>query len=156
MSAFGMLKVAVMASALFMGANAHEGHNHGYGDSKMQNNVARKPVNIMGNWRVSVIEMDGAFVRVPEASDNVELQIGSNQISGNTGCNNFMSGYTASNNPQILHIEPGASTRKMCHPREVMDFEDAFLRIFAGDFAVEKSFEGVTLVRDNIKIYLVR
>lgn len=152
------LVLAVFLSSLGV-LVAHEGHNGGHnhgGDYKMQNNVTRKPINILGNWRISVIEMDGAFVRVPESSDNVALQISNNQISGNSGCNNFMSAYTTSQNPQTLHIEPGASTRKMCHPREVMDFEDAFLRIFAGDFVVEKNFEGVTLVRDNIKIYLVR
>ncbi|MWV62393.1 META domain-containing protein [Helicobacter saguini] len=155
-----MLKMTIIAGTLFGGvALAHPNHGVNNGDDFRMNtevNVARKPLNILGNWRVSVIEIDGAFVRVPESSDNVELQIGSNQISGNSGCNNFMSAYTTSLNPQILHIDAGASTRKMCHPREVMEFEDAFLRIFAGDFAVEKNFEGIILVRDNVRIYLVR
>ena len=125
---------------------------------KMQNetNLNRKAINISGNWRISIVEIDGAFVRVPESAEEAFVQIGSNQISGSAGCNNFMMGYTTSENPQRLNIEEGASTRKMCHPQEVMQFEDAFLRIFNGTFVVEKNFEGITLVRDNIKVYLVR
>ncbi len=44
----------------------------------------------------------------------------------------------------------------MCHPEEVMRFEDSFLRLLNGTFMIEKNFEGITFVRDNVKIYLVK
>lgn len=113
-------------------------------------------VNILGNWRVSIIEIDGAFMRVPEAAGDVSLQVNSNQIMGVAGCNNFMLPYTPIANTQQITIKEGASTRKMCHPEEVMKFEDSFLRLLSGTFMVEKNFEGITLVRENVKIYLVR
>lgn len=112
-------------------------------------------INFFGNWRVSIIEIDGAFMRVPEQAEGVSLQINNNQISGIAGCNNFMLPYSVTNTQQIT-ISEGASTRKMCHPEEVMRFEDAFLRLLQGTFTVEKNFEGITLVKDNVKVYLVR
>ncbi|TLD83006.1 META domain-containing protein [Helicobacter trogontum] len=118
-----------------------------------QGNMA---VNILGNWRVSLIEIDGAFTRVPEQAGDVTLQINNNQISGVSGCNNFMSPYTFSTNKQQIIISEGASTRRMCQPEEVMRFEDSFLRLLNGTFMIEKNFEGITLVRDNVKIYLVK
>ncbi|RDU67570.1 META domain-containing protein [Helicobacter didelphidarum] len=121
-----------------------------------ESNLSRKPINILGNWRINLIEIDGAFVRVPEQAEGAEIQISNNQIAGISGCNRFMSAYTSSINPQQIHIEDGASTRKMCHLSEVMQFESAFLEIFRGSFMIEKNFEGVSLIRDNIKIYLVR
>ena len=66
-----------------------------------------------------------------------------------------MSPYTMNTNPQQLTIKDGASTKKMCIP-EVMQFENAFLRIFTGNFMVEKSFEGINLVRDGIIIHLTK
>lgn len=113
-------------------------------------------INILGDWRVSIIEIDGAFTRIPEFAETVYMQINSNQISGVAGCNSFMSPYTLSADKQQIIISEGASTRKMCHPEEVMRFEDAFLRLLNGVFIIEKNFEGITLVRDNVKIYLVR
>lgn len=113
-------------------------------------------VNLIGDWRVSLIEIDGAFTRVPEQAEGVSMQISSNQIAGIAGCNSFMSPYTLSANKQQITISEGASTRKMCHPEEVMRFEDSFLRLLNGTFMIEKNFEGITLVRDNVKIYLVK
>ena len=48
-------------------------------------------INILGDWRVSIIEIDGAFTRIPEFAETVYMQINSNQISGVAGCNSFMS-----------------------------------------------------------------
>lgn len=145
--------------AMFLFSNVALCHNMSseelMDDFRTQARESSKPINLFGNWRVSIIEIDGAFVRVPDSSDGATLQISNNQIAGTSGCNNFMSPYKETLNPQTLHIEGGASTRKMCQP-EVMKFEDAFLGIFIGDFRVFKTFEGIVLERDNIKIYLVR
>lgn len=113
-------------------------------------------INILGNWRVSLIEIDGAFTRVPAQAEDVSIQINTNQISGIAGCNNFMSPYTLSTNKQQITINEGVSTKKMCHPQEVMRFEDSFLRLLNGTFMIEKNFQGIVLVRDNVKIYLVK
>ncbi len=118
--------------------------------------VTRKPINILGDWHISIIEIDGAFMRVPEHAEGAYLQISNNNIAGVVGCNNFMLPYMSSINPQQITISDGATTRKMCHPEEVMKFEDSFLRLLNGSFMIEKNFEGITLVRDNIKIHLVR
>ena len=151
-----MAKMVVAAGLLapisFMQAKADSMEVH----SDMQK-VGQKAgaLNYFGNWRVSIIEVDGAFMRVPEQAEGVSLQINNNQISGVAGCNNFMLPYNTSNRQQIT-IHEGASTRKMCHPEEVMRFEDAFLRLLQGTFMIEKNFEGISLIRDNVKIHLVR
>lgn len=147
-----IIMVSLLSPITFMQARADnmEIHND---IQKVEKKVGS--VNFFGNWRISIIEVDGAFIRVPEQAEGVFLQINNNQISGVSGCNNFMLPYVVSNTQQIT-IHEGASTRKMCHPEEVMRFEDAFLRLMQGTFVIEKNFEGITLVRDNVKIYLVR
>ncbi len=152
------VKIALIMAGLLAPASLQAAMNNVTGVHNHMHQVGQKtaPINILGNWRVSIIEMDGAFIRVPEQAEGVALQINNNQISGIAGCNNFMSPYTLIENTQQITISEGASTRKMCHPEEVMRFEDAFLRLLNGTFMIEKNFEGITLVRDNVKIYLVR
>ena len=120
-----------------------------------ESKISRTPINILGNWRISIIEIDGACVRVPAQAERADIQISNNQITGVVGCKSFMSPYTMNTNPQQLTIKDGASTKKMCIP-EVMRFENAFLQIFTGNFMVEKSFEGINLVQDGITIHLTK
>lgn len=156
----GNLKMKIMAKVIvvvgllnpiaFMQARAD---NMNINENMQQVGQKAGAVNFLGNWHVSIIEIDGALMRVPEQA-YVSLQINNNQITGISGCNNFMLPYIATNSQQIT-ISEGASTRKMCQP-EVMRFEDAFLRLLQGTFAIEKSFEGINLVRDAVKIHLVK
>lgn len=148
-----MIVVAgLLFSAAFMQARADNMDIH---DTFQNVEHKMRNINLFGSWRVSIIEIDGAFMRVPEQANVVSVQINNNQISGISGCNNFMLPYSITNTQKIT-ISEGASTRKMCYPEEVMRFEDAFLRLLRGTFTVEKNFEGITLVRDDVKIYLVR
>ena len=121
-----------------------------------QNNARVTPINIFGNWHIKVIEVNGAFLRIPAESSETQLQIANNQISGTVGCNRFMVGYTSENAQQIT-INEGATTKKTCTPSSIMEFEDKFLQIFNGTFFIENNFYGgITFTKDNVKVYLER
>ncbi len=152
----GLIPCLVLGACLALPFSSIHAHAEHFQLKQESQQMTRKPINLLGDWRISIIELDGAFIRVPDQVEGAFIQINNNQIVGVVGCNNFMSPYVHSTNPQQITISEGASTRKMCYPKEVMEFEDSFLRAFIGTFMVEKNFEGVVLVRDNLKIHLVR
>ncbi|RDU73348.1 META domain-containing protein [Helicobacter aurati] len=137
------------ASSLFA-ANV-QAHTNQYSYEK---NERVSVSNILGDWHIKLIERKGILFYVPRESENTQIQINNNQITGTAGCNHFMAGYIPRSNTQI-DISHGAATKKMCSPK-VMQFEDIFLQIFTGLFTVEPSFDGVVLVHDDTKVYLVR
>ncbi len=110
--------------------------------------------DIFGDWNIRLIDVNGILIYPPMESESSRIQINNNQIVGVSGCNNFMVGYTRQG-PRQISIGHGAATKKMCAP-EVMNFEDIFLQNFTGLFNIEHAHNGIYLVRNGVKVYLIR
>lgn len=146
----------VLLACMFSAFLAFPSVSVAYQDFRLKNEQTNdKVVNILGNWRISAIEVDGVLVQIPEQVEGTDIQITQNQITGMVGCNRFMAPYTATKNLEQFNIQEAAATKRMCAP-EAMQFENAFFRIFIGNFVVEKTLGEVSLVRDNVRIRLVR
>ncbi|MCK5923641.1 MAG: DUF4377 domain-containing protein, partial [Methylococcales bacterium] len=78
-------------------------------------------------WSLGELSIDGATIRMPEDS-TAYLIIEGDNVSGTTGCNNFMG--TATFNNGSVTFAPLAVTRKMCIDDALMAFETSLLGLF--------------------------
>ncbi|RDU71273.1 META domain-containing protein [Helicobacter aurati] len=76
-------------------------------------------------------------------------------LYGKIGCNNYTAKFFWQDSTKIV-VSGGASTRKLCYPKEVSDFQNAFVRNLDGIYTITKlrNRKGYVLNNGHIRIYL--
>lgn len=76
-------------------------------------------------------------------------------IYGRVGCNDYTAKFFWQDNTRIV-ISGAASTRKVCSPKEVTDFQDSFIKNFDGIYVITqiKNNRGFVLNNGRLRIYI--
>ncbi len=103
-----------------------------------------------GEYKISHIIVGNETIFAPE---NATLEFKDNRIYGNTGCNNYFSIANWIKNGS-LKVAYAGSTKKMCHEKDINDFENIYLGNLEGEFEMSLEDDKYTLKNDNISIFL--
>lgn len=76
-------------------------------------------------------------------------------LYGKIGCNNYTAKFFWQDSMRIV-ISGGASTRKLCYPKEVTEFQNNFMRNLDGIYTITKlrNRKGYVLNNGRMRIYL--
>ena len=86
-----------------------------------------------------------------DAEEIPNISFDESKFYGYSGCNRFFGSYE--NGDNALKIGEAASTQMLCHPQSVMEFENAFLMNFKGEFKILNENDKLVLSNDIMKIY---
>jgi heat shock protein HslJ len=97
---------------------------------------------ISGLW--TLVELGG--VATPDDGAHIELSADESRVSGSGGCNRLVGTFELSDT--TLRFGPLATTRMACAP-DVMEREDAFLRVLAETSRYELAGTTLALLDEN-------
>lgn len=105
-------------------------------------------------FKIEKIIVNGKTYDPKNAQEIPNITFEDNKFYGYAGCNRFFGSYQSSGD--ILQIEGDrvASTQMLCHPLDVMDFENSFLSNFKGIFQISDENGKFVLSNDEMKIFL--
>ncbi|MBM0637374.1 META domain-containing protein [Campylobacter sp. VicNov18] len=104
-------------------------------------------------FKIEKIIVNGKTYDPKNAEESPNITFENNKFYGYAGCNRFFGSYQ--NSGDILQIEGDrvASTQMLCHPLDVMDFENSFLSNFKGTFQISDENGKLVLSNDEMKIF---
>ncbi|MBZ7973681.1 META domain-containing protein, partial [Campylobacter molothri] len=72
---------------------------------------------------------------------------------GYSGCNRFFGSYVNNGDSIKINGAGAASTQMLCHPMDVMNFENSFLSNFNGTFKISNENGKLILNNGKMKIF---
>lgn len=105
-------------------------------------------------WHVyEIVLKDGTrLTPTDKYESNMEFDVDENRIFGVAACNNYFA--TFSLKGKKMRISEKGNSRKLCFPREGMEYERAFLGGLEGSFTVSRENELMQLKGKNATYYL--
>ncbi|QOW63249.1 META domain-containing protein [Campylobacter hepaticus] len=105
-------------------------------------------------FKIEKIILNGKTYDPKNAEESPNISFENNKFYGYAGCNRFFGSYQSANDILQIEGERVASTQMLCHPLDVMDFENSFLSNFKGTFKIFNEDGNIVLSNDSIKIFL--
>ncbi|MFQ6341937.1 META domain-containing protein [Campylobacter sp. VTCC 70190] len=121
--------------------------------SNSVNSNSTKSVELTQNQPLQIekIIVKGKMLEAKNAEEIPNISFDKNKFYGYAGCNRFFGSYQ--NSGTSLQFEGAASTQMLCHPLDVMDFENSLLSNLKGEFKMTKEDNKLILSSENMTIY---
>jgi len=105
------------------------------------------------NFKIEKVIFEGKTYMNFNTQESPNISFEKNKFYGYTGCNRFFGTYE--NNGENLNISNDylASTKMLCYPKEIMDFEYIFLTNLKGTFKIIKNKQ-IILENEEMQIFL--
>ena len=118
------------------------------------NPVAKTSTGISQNklFQIDKIIIKGKTFNPKNTEEIPNISFDKDKFYGYSGCNRFFGAYQSSADILQIEADRAASTQMLCHPLDVMEFENAFLSNFKGKFKISYDKEKLVLSSDEMTI----
>ncbi|TKX31169.1 META domain-containing protein [Campylobacter aviculae] len=103
--------------------------------------------------KIEKIVVNGKTFDPKNAEETPNISFDKDKFYGYAGCNRFFGSYTNNGNAIKINGDRAASTQMLCHPLDVMDFENSFLSNFNGTFKISNEDGKLVLNNGKVKIF---
>lgn len=104
-------------------------------------------------FTIEKIVVKGKTFDPKNAQEAPNISFDKDKFYGNAGCNRFFGSYQSNGNTLQIEGDRVASTQMLCHPSDVMDFENSFLSNFKGIFKISNENGKLVLNNGEMKIF---
>ena len=122
-------------------------------DSVKKENIALNNGFENRSFTIYKVILNGKELDIKKLQENPNITFENNKFYGFSGCNRFFGVYSIKNGSLKIEGDRVASTQMLCHPLEIMDFENAFLSNFNGEFSVNYNSSNFVLENKIMQIY---
>ncbi len=136
----------VLAAAFFAGCASTSVNSKS--TSKISNEFMQNQL-----FEINKIVVNGKTFDPKNAEENPNISFENNKFYGYAGCNRFFGSYQSNENTLEIQGDRVASTQMLCHPLEVMEFENAFLSNFKGSFTISNKNGKLILNNGEMEIF---
>ncbi|TKX30677.1 META domain-containing protein [Campylobacter estrildidarum] len=136
----------VLATAFFAGCASTSVSSNSTSDIQgkfMQNQLLK----------IEKIVVNGKTFDPRNAEETPNISFDKDKFYGYAGCNRFFGSYKNNGNTLKIEGDRAASTQMLCHPLDVMDFENSFLSNFNGTFKISNENGKLILNNGKMKIF---
>lgn len=138
-----MLQIALVATFFVACASTSSSS-----DSKIHNELVQNKL-----FKIEKIIVKGKTFDPKNAEESPSISFENNKFYGSAGCNRFFGSYQTKADTLQIQGDRVASTQMLCHPLDVMDFENSFLSNFKGTFKISNENGKLVLSNDEMKIF---
>lgn len=104
-------------------------------------------------YNIAKIVLDGDGLKLQSEQEAPNITFENDKFYGFSGCNRFFGTYKIDGNSLIIEGDRVASTQMLCHPIEIMDFENNFLSNLKGSFTINYEDDKLVLKNKKMQIY---
>ncbi|EAH7629971.1 META domain-containing protein [Campylobacter jejuni] len=104
-------------------------------------------------FKIEKIIVNGKTFDPKNAEESPNISFENNKFYGYSGCNRFFGSYQTKADTLQIEGDRVASTQMLCHPMDVMDFENSFLSNFKGTFKISNENGKLVLSNDEMKVF---
>ncbi len=117
-------------------------------NSKANNELAQNQL-----FTIEKIIVKGKTFDPKNAQEAPNISFDKDKFYGNAGCNRFFGSYQSNGDTLQIEGDRVASTQMLCHPMDVMEFENSFLSNFRGTFKISNENGKLILNNGEMKIF---
>ncbi|MBZ7943056.1 META domain-containing protein [Campylobacter sp. RM13744] len=103
--------------------------------------------------KIERIVVDGKTFDPKNAEEIPNISFDKDKFYGYSGCNRFFGSYVNNGDSIKINGAGAASTQMLCHPMDVMNFENSFLSNFNGTFKISNENGKLILNNGKMKIF---